>query len=105
MSNFTFPGHKYLGPGNPLNNGQPVDKDDEIAAIHDRLYENAETTEDIYRADKCAICEFLKDAKKNKNWHSMIGAAGLCAKHAAEKALGRSLYPFNLPRGMCMSFM
>ncbi|KAL1446323.1 hypothetical protein MTO96_044614, partial [Rhipicephalus appendiculatus] len=27
--------HRYLGPGNPLRNGDPVDEDDGIAKSHD----------------------------------------------------------------------
>ncbi|KAL1426057.1 hypothetical protein MTO96_018532 [Rhipicephalus appendiculatus] len=30
-------GHRYLGPGNPLRNGDPVDEDDGIAKSHDEV--------------------------------------------------------------------
>lgn len=43
-----FPGHKYLGPGNKIFCGTPVDSDDLIAQEHDLAYERAETKEDIY---------------------------------------------------------
>ncbi|KAL3214885.1 hypothetical protein MRX96_006976 [Rhipicephalus microplus] len=32
-------GHRYLGPGNPLRNRDPVDEDDGIAKSHDEAYE------------------------------------------------------------------
>nr|ASC49328.1 VP1 [Dromedary camel bocaparvovirus 1] len=33
-----FPGYKYLGPFNPLDNGEPVNKADEAAKRHDLAY-------------------------------------------------------------------
>lgn len=33
-----FPGHRYLGHGNPINNEQPVAVDDAIAEEHDIAY-------------------------------------------------------------------
>ena len=75
-----FPGHNYLGPGNPTNNGQPVDSDDRIAQLHDLAYDNARTFEDIYQADKQAIKDFTYDALTNLNPHSAIGAIGLVPK-------------------------
>ncbi|KAL3249387.1 hypothetical protein MRX96_056045 [Rhipicephalus microplus] len=33
------PSHRYLCPGNPLRNGDPVDEDDGIAKSHDEAYE------------------------------------------------------------------
>jgi len=89
---FLFPGHKYLGPGNSVNNGEPIDSDDEIAYEHDKAYETAKTKEDIYEADRVAISSFGKSALKG-NWHSAIGFAGLGLKHLTEKASGKILYP------------
>ncbi|KAH8021836.1 hypothetical protein HPB51_018542 [Rhipicephalus microplus] len=34
-----FSGHRYLGPGNPLRNGDPVDEDDGLAKSHDEAYD------------------------------------------------------------------
>lgn len=90
---FVFPGHKYLGPGNKLNVGAPVDTDDLIAKHHDLAYETACTIDDVHIADKNAIFEFLIDWLKNKNWHSAIGAMGLGLKHLAEVVCGRIFYP------------
>lgn len=32
------PGHRYLGPGNKLNNGRPANKNDKVAQMHDIHY-------------------------------------------------------------------
>lgn len=88
-----FPGHRYLGPGNKLNNGPPVDMDDLIAQTHDLAYENAFDKEDVHIADEKAIFSFAIDWLKNKNWHSAIGALGLGLKHLVEVMCGRVFYP------------
>jgi hypothetical protein len=84
---FIFPGHKYLGPGNEVDSGEPIDSDDVIAKAHDKAYDNAKCEEDIILADKIAIFSFIFDWIKNKNWHSAVGALGLCLKHITEKLL------------------
>lgn len=33
-------GYRYCGPGNPINNGQPINKLDAICRQHDLCYEN-----------------------------------------------------------------
>ena len=63
---FIFPGHKYLGPGNRLFSGRPVDSDDLIAQEHDLAYANAETSDDIVTADEKAIFAFFMDWIKSK---------------------------------------
>lgn len=97
-----LPFHKYTGPGNKLKNGKPIDHDDEISEHHDQRYNDAKTFEDIQEADVDAIFEYLNfrgDTSKNyvNPIHNAIGATGLSIKHLAEKALGKSIYPFNLP--------
>lgn len=93
MSSFVFPGHKYLGPGNELNSGVPIDADDFIAREHDCAYESARCEEDVFVADKKAIFSFAVDLIRNRNWHSAVGAVGLGFKHLMEKFLGIVLYP------------
>lgn len=88
-----FPFHNYLGPGNNLNAGLPVDTDDFIAQQHDSAYENASNKEDVYHADEKAIFAFIIDWIKNKNWHSAVGAMGLGLKHCTEMICGRIFYP------------
>jgi len=90
---FIFPGHKYLGPGNELNSGEPIDSDDVIAKEHDLSYHYAECEEDVFIADKIAIFSFIFDWIKNKNWHSIVGAVGLGVKHFTEMVIGKVLYP------------
>jgi hypothetical protein len=88
-----FPGHNYLGPGNDLNSGKPVDVDDLIAQEHDIAYESARNEEDVFVADRIAILRFIFDCIKNKNWHSAIGAIGLSLKHGFEKLIRKVVYP------------
>lgn len=84
----TLPGHHFIGPGNDADDEDPVDKDDEIAKIHDHAYKNALTKEDIRKADEVAIQDFHNDWKETGNIHSLIGRVGLQLKHAAEGAVG-----------------
>lgn len=92
MANLPF--HNYIGPGNPLNNGPPVDLDDEIALLHDHRYANAKSEQDIHKADNEAIGDFLSNVH---NPHSAIGALGLGAKRVAEFVAGKVIYP-NMKR-------
>lgn len=90
---FVFPRHKYLGPGNDLNAGSPVDTDDFIAQHHDQNYENASNKEDIHHADEKAIFAFIIDWVKNKDWHSAVRAMGLGLKYVIEVICGKIFYP------------
>lgn len=99
MPKFTFPGHRYLGPGNPLRNGEPVDSDDCIAERHDWAYEFSASDRDVRRADRNTIVDFSRDAIDNRNWHSEVGALGLGAKYAIESVTGVQ-YPRNIERGL-----
>lgn len=93
MVRIVIPGHKYLGPGNKLDCGEPVDTDDAIARNHDKDYETATCKEDVYLADTNAIFSFLRDWVTNNNWHSAVGAIGLSFKHGVEKLFKRVFYP------------
>ncbi|XP_077550671.1 uncharacterized protein LOC144163838 [Haemaphysalis longicornis] len=89
---FVFPGYRYLGPGNPLNNGQPVDEDDRIAQQHDQAYSLAQCDSDIFSVDRTSVREFASDFARTGNWHSALGAAGLGIKNVVEEKIrGRSL--------------
>lgn len=95
---FHFPGHNYLGPGSDLKSGkQPVDEDDQIALLHDRLYEQSTSEEEIRKADLDTIKRFGKSALQG-NWHSGIGAVGLGSKYLLESLTG-VLYPKMPPSG------
>lgn len=93
MVSFVFPGHNYLGPGNDLNSGEPVDSDDVIARAHDKSYHEAECNSDIYRADEIAIFAFLFDCIHNRNWHSALGAICLSFKNCTERLFNTVFYP------------
>ncbi|CAG7722450.1 unnamed protein product [Allacma fusca] len=88
-----LPGHKYIGPGNPLQNGrnrslQKVDADGRIAQQHDERYTNAKSSNDVSIADQ----EFLNDWADDGNIRSLIGAIGIGAKHSVEKVTGTFIH-------------
>jgi hypothetical protein len=85
---FNWPGHKYLGPGNPLDGAEPVDEDDRIAKEHDEAYDRARNREDVRLADERAIDSFAREG----SLHSVVGALGLGAKKAWEDVFGGT-YP------------
>lgn len=89
-----FPGHNYLGPGNPLDNGPSVDNADEIAREHDYSYENARSSFDIHKSDLKAIGQFGYDFVKDPNLASASGFVGLGAKKYLETYTGLT-YPFE----------
>lgn len=91
---FLFPGHNYLGPGNPLNNGPSVDNADEIAREHDYSYENARSSFDINQSDFKAIGQFGWDFIQDPNLASLSGAVGIGAKKYLETYTGIT-YPFE----------
>lgn len=93
MPQFLWPGHNYLGPGNPLENGEPVDEADRIAQRHDIAYNQAKSTKDIYNSDRTAIYEFGKDFLSHPNTSSLAGAVGLSLKHITEAGITGLIYP------------
>ncbi|KAH7948656.1 hypothetical protein HPB51_015753 [Rhipicephalus microplus] len=98
----SFPGHRYLGPGNPLRNGDQVDEDDGRAKSHDKTYEQATSHEDVFAADQASAALFLNDFRRTRNWHSALGAVGLGTKNIVEQyILGCSLYGMPRDRRKC----
>lgn len=87
----TLPFHRYIGPGNKSDNGEPVDEDDRIAKQHDIRYDNAKTESDVRKADVDAILKFRKNWQEG-NWHSFIGDVGLSIKYVIETYTG-VIYP------------
>ncbi|AAQ96460.1 hypothetical protein [Neodiprion sertifer nucleopolyhedrovirus] len=81
--------HKYLGVGNDLYCGEPIDEDDKIAFYHDLDYTLADSYDDILLADKVAIQRFFN----LKTLHGYIAGSLLQLKHLAEINIGRVLYP------------
>nr|QTE04119.1 MAG: capsid protein [Emberiza tristrami parvoviridae sp.] len=82
-----IPFHKYIGPGNTLNEGDPVDFDDYLAQQHDQAYENANSESDIQEADRHTANDFLSHFVEG-NYHSGLGALGLGLKSQVEKYTG-----------------
>lgn len=104
MPRFVAPGHRYLGPGNTVRSGQPIDTDDIIAQEHDALYASVQekeggfSLEDVSSIDEHATDDFLHDWQQSGNWHSLIGGLGLTAKRHYEGAFGLQ-YPTMVKRG------
>lgn len=92
MPPFLLPYHRYVGPGNNIYNGEPVDIDDAIAQKHDIAYSKAKTWNEIIKADNEAISSFNADFFETYNIHSLIGSIGLQTKVLTEKILG-PIYP------------
>lgn len=93
MPRLTLIGHNYLGPGNKLDNGEPVNNADYIAQQHDIEYSKAKTKSDIFEADLRAIQSFQKDFVDSPNFSSAAGLIGLSIKHSVERLSNRILYP------------
>lgn len=87
-----YPGHNYLGPGNPINNGEPVDYADRVAREHDINYTNAIVDKDIYDADLKAIKKFGTHYITHGDLPSLTGAVGLGIKTGTERFIGKLLY-------------
>lgn len=87
-----LPFHRYIGPGNPSENGPPVDEDDKIARQHDHNYDRARSDEEVRAADRQAIANFRRNWVRDKNWHSFIGDVGLSLKYLIESYTG-VIYP------------
>lgn len=83
-----LPGHNYLGPGNPLNNGEPVDAADRIALHHDHHYAQAQHPEDIRNADVEAIRDFGQEFLQSGSICAGLGAVGIAGKYIAESIVG-----------------
>lgn len=93
MPNLTLPGYKYLGPGNDLFSGEPVNDADKVAQTHDWDYAQAKSKQDIFKADKSAIDSF----KNTSGFGGFIGKTGLQIKNFFEESINHTVYPFNLP--------
>lgn len=97
----TLPFTKYTGPGNPLDNGEPVHRADAESQIHDKAYAAARDKYDIFEADD----EYLKHqsnifaeglsgkASLGELITAGVGLVGIGGKHAVEKHLDKTLYP------------
>lgn len=93
MPELTLIGYKYLGPGNKLNKGTPINQADSIALEHDIAYDKAKSKSDIFKADAKAIQAFSSDFRKNPNLGNTLGLIGLSTKHLIERSLDTVIYP------------
>lgn len=99
-SGYTVPGFKYLGPGNTLNLGQPVNEIDEDAKEHDIAYSKAINYKEVEDADTKFIskagdhiAEGIAGRGSIKNSiGSTLGAVGISIKKAVENKFG-AIYP------------
>lgn len=66
---FVLPGSKYIGPGNEMNKGKPVDQADANAYQHDVDYDNylkkGHKAKDVYTGYSDADERLLKNTKAN----------------------------------------
>ncbi|KAL5289595.1 hypothetical protein ACFFRR_009580 [Megaselia abdita] len=88
VGGYTWPGKNYLGPGNPINSGEPVDDVDWDAYIYDLEYELADTKENIREADREAISNFIDDFKNNGQISEVSAIIGLSLKYGFESVFG-----------------
>lgn len=94
QAGLTLPGTKYIGPGNALDRGKPVNTADAIAQEHDYAYAKAQSHLDIKSADE----QFIKEqfinilSKGNTNpvdaLYSAIAVAGISSKYGIERGVG-----------------
>lgn len=89
----TLPDHKWLGPFNSNDPAIPEDLDDYFARVHDILYEEATSPEEVTKADRQFLLDTSSDFIENNNWHSLIAYLGIGGKAAIEKVIGVQ-YPF-----------
>ncbi|KAF5280808.1 hypothetical protein FQA39_LY17955 [Lamprigera yunnana] len=82
-----FPFHEYLGLGNLLNLGKPVDEDDRIALVRDIHYSLSKSNKDIRKADEESILDFYRSFLTTGNWHSLIGGTDLSIKYILESVI------------------
>lgn len=102
-------GYKYLGPGNPLDNGEPINHLDELAREHDISYDKAQDQVDILESDLEYTCKFMLNSLRpdvsatEKIW-SVIGTVGLGLKSIESVPFlltgtkNPLSYPSNLPQ-------
>ncbi|XP_075728593.1 uncharacterized protein LOC119163910 isoform X1 [Rhipicephalus microplus] len=80
-----FPGHQYLGSGNPLRNGYSVDEDNGIAKSHDEAYKRATSRKDVFAADHVSAALFVnyfrRTGSSHRIWKESEGIVGCAAVH------------------------
>lgn len=94
-----YPGTKYVGPGNSLNKGEPVNHGDKLAQKHDLEYDYYKYLYDRKEITKKEFEEKIKESDSNfikeNSWFNLqegISKAGIIGKQTLEKFTGQ-LYP------------
>lgn len=97
IRDLSLPPFKYLGPGNPLNKGEPINEIDADAREHDIAYNKnidisgADTTFINKSKDHIVNAINLKESPLN-TLGAVLGAAGIGAKKFIEDKTGQ-IYP------------
>ncbi|AOX47684.1 VP1 [Miniopterus schreibersii bat bocavirus] len=86
---WVVPGYKYLGPFNPLDNGEPVNKADRAAQKHDQAYNQyLSEGKNPYLYFNKADQDFLEDLESDRSFGGWIGKTVFGAKRAIAPSLG-----------------
>uniref|UniRef100_A0AAT9JYN8 Capsid protein n=1 Tax=Ostrich parvovirus TaxID=2699166 RepID=A0AAT9JYN8_9VIRU len=87
---FVLPGYKYLGPGNGLDKGPPVNKADSVALGHDKAYDQQlKAGDNPYIKFNHADQDFIDSLQDDQSFGGNLGKAVFQAKK-------RILEPFGL---------
>ena len=89
-----LPGSRYIGPGNPLPNGDPTNDFDAIARDHDYEYQSASDASAIRSSDRRFLKRVLDTPANSvqQKIHKYLAVGGIAGKYAVESLSG-VLYP------------
>ncbi|AGF85785.1 VP1 [Canine bocavirus 3] len=94
-----FPGYKYLGPFNPLDNGEPVNKADSVAREHDLAYSKyLEAGKNPYLNFNKADQKFIDDLKGDSSIGGFVGKSVFTLKKHLFPHLKEVAPPSKKPR-------
>lgn len=86
---WVLPGYKYLGPFNPLQNGEPVNQADKAAQKHDQAYNQyLKEGKNPYLYFNKADQTFIQDLESDKSFGGWLGRTVFGAKRAIAPSLG-----------------
>lgn len=101
-----LPGFSYLGPGNPIANGHPVNCVDEVAKEHDIKYDEIQKSFKLHKNKYQAFREIqladevfverirgLNTKTWSETWGKFVGYIVISGKIFIEKCLNFTLYP------------
>ena len=100
---FVLPGSKYIGPGNEMNKGKPVDQADANAYQHDVDYDNyikkGHKAKDVYLGWSDADKRLLKNTKANTASGLAVNLGMLAKKALHRTGLTKRIRDTDNPRG------